>query len=166
MSVAEDYNGLLDDYRIRGYIVVGLFGVCILLVIILLILLLTRKPKNTYKSEREWYKEPETPKRERASYGGENIKQGRKAERGIPQSKRTVMEEEPEFEDLALEEEKPPVRKSAKNLSSGRQAPARSVADLERDLASSLAKEAGHTAGEEQSEADEDEDFEFIDLDL
>ncbi len=166
VSVAEDYNGLLDDYRIRGYIIVGLFGVCILLVIILLILLLTRKPKNTYKSEREWYKEPEAPKRERTSYGGENIKQGRRTGSGIPQNKRTVMEEDPEFEDLDLEEERPRVKKSAKNLSSGRQAAARSVADVERDLASSLAKEAGQAAKEEPPGESEDEDFEFIDLDL
>lgn len=159
VSVAEDYNGLLDDYRIRGYIIVGLFGVCILLVILLLILLLTRKPKNTYKSEREWYREPE------------NMKQGRKTERGIPQNKRTIMEEEePEPGDLDLEpeEEEPPVRKSAKNLPSGKRTPARSVADLERDIASSLAKEAGQAAKEvpPQADEDEDEDFEFIDLDL
>ncbi len=159
VSVAEDYNGLLDDYRIRGYIIVGLFGVCILLVILLLILLLTRKPKNTYKSEREWYREPE------------NMKQGRKTERSIPQNKRTIMEEEePEPGDLdpEPEEEEPPVRKSAKNLPSGKRTPARSVADLERDIASSLAKEAGQAAKEvpPQADEDEDEDFEFIDLDL
>lgn len=76
------------------------------------------------------------------------------------------MEEDPEFEDLDLEEERPRVKKSAKNLSSGRQAAARSVADVERDLASSLAKEAGQAAKEEPPGESEDEDFEFIDLDL
>ena len=46
VQVAEDYNSLLEDYHIRGYLVAGLFGVSILLVIILVILLLTRKPKG------------------------------------------------------------------------------------------------------------------------
>ena len=77
-------------------------------------------------------------------------------------------EEEPEPGDLdpEPEEEESPVRKSARNLPSGKRTPAKSVADLERDIASSLAKEAGQAAKEEPPKADEDEDFEFIDLDL
>lgn len=46
-EVIEKYNSLVEDYNVRGYIVAGLFGVCILLLIVLIILLLTRKPKNT-----------------------------------------------------------------------------------------------------------------------
>ena len=46
VQVAEDYNSLLEDYNIRGYLVAGLFGVSILLVIVLVILLMTRKPKG------------------------------------------------------------------------------------------------------------------------
>ena len=44
VQVAEDYNSLLEDYNVRGYLIAGLFGVSILLVIILVIVLLTRKP--------------------------------------------------------------------------------------------------------------------------
>jgi len=47
-NVIEEYNSLVDDYKIRGYIIAGLFGACILLVIIMIILLLTRKSGNTY----------------------------------------------------------------------------------------------------------------------
>lgn len=167
VSVAEDYNGLLDDYKIRGYIIAGLFGVCILLVIILLILLLTRKPKNTYKPEKERYREPEAPKKERTSYGEENIKKDRKTERRPPQKREKALgDEDLELVDLDQEEEEIPVKKSIKNLPPRSQAPAKSVADLERDIASSLAKEAEQAAREEPSGEDEDEDFEFIDLDL
>lgn len=44
-QVAEDFNGLLKDYNTRGYLVVGLFAACILLVIAVIVLLV-RKPKN------------------------------------------------------------------------------------------------------------------------
>ncbi|HCX91930.1 MAG TPA: hypothetical protein DGZ34_04600, partial [Lachnospiraceae bacterium] len=44
LKVAEDYNSLLKDYEIRGFFVIGLFALCIILVIIVVVLLL-RKPK-------------------------------------------------------------------------------------------------------------------------
>lgn len=50
-SVANDYNNLLDDYKTRGWIIVGLFAAVILLVIIMIVMLLIRKPKE--------YDEPE-----------------------------------------------------------------------------------------------------------
>ena len=42
-SLAEEYNSLLDDYSIRGWLIVGLFAVCIVLIIVLIVLLL-KKP--------------------------------------------------------------------------------------------------------------------------
>ena len=59
-EVIEKYNSLVEDYNVRGYIVAGLFGVCILLLIVLIILLLTRKPKNTSGPVRS----PEDPVKE------------------------------------------------------------------------------------------------------
>ena len=43
-KVVGEYNSLVEDYTVRGYMIAGLFAVCIILAIILIILLLTRKP--------------------------------------------------------------------------------------------------------------------------
>lgn len=102
-EIVEKYNSLVDDYNVRGWIIAGLFGVCILLLIILIVLLLTRKPKKS------------------SDFGIDRY------------------QEEPE-------EEIRPVR-TRKNVSAGRTPrEAKSVADMEKELAGSLAREAGQAA--------------------
>ncbi len=54
LKVAEDYNSLLKDYEIRGFFVIGLFGLSIVLVIIIIVLLL-RKPKTPENPVRGGY---------------------------------------------------------------------------------------------------------------
>lgn len=51
-KVVGEYNSLVEDYTVRGYMIAGLFAVCIILAIILIILLLTRKPGGTYREEK------------------------------------------------------------------------------------------------------------------
>lgn len=143
-EIVTEYNSLVDDYTIRGYMIAGLFGVCILLVIILIILLLTRKPRNTYDS----YDEPKGKKEKKSGRkkagkemnfddfdDEEPVRKTKAQARRKPQ--RAYEDEdldELELEDLDDEEEKElhaiPVRSR------------KSVADLERDLADDLAREA------------------------
>lgn len=182
-DIVTEYNSLVDDYTIRGYMIAGLFGACILLVIILIILLLTRKPRNTYDS----YDEPKGKKEKkggRKKAGKEmdfddfndeepvrktKVKARRKPQRAYEDEDL----DELEFEDLDDEEEKELHAISVRSR--------KSVADMERDLAGDLAREAaGQVASRkpaiqkpvsraEEKTADDsdlDDDFEFIDLDL
>jgi len=205
-GVVEEYNSLVDDYKIRGYIIAGLFGVCILLVIILIILLLTRKPKNTYDGGERYYDDydREPPKKKKKSYDtfeDEPVRTSRTRDyRG-----RSQREYEDDLEVLDLDEEDVPVR-SAGRAPAGRsgetaarrggeapagrtretaarragEAPAgrtqdaprqrpvrqKSVEDMERNLADSLAREAEKASTVKKGGEEADDDFEFIDLDL
>lgn len=178
-SLGEDYNGLIQDYETRGYIIAGLFGACILLVIILIVLLLTRKPRNPYDGGKERYQEPYEQK-EKSSVRREPARTQAKKTR-TPARRRTeeFSDDDWEIEDLDEEElpepEPAPVRRTAP-AKSGQPKPAakkpvkqapKSVADVERDIAATLAKEASEAAVQEKTAAEEsDDDFEFIDLDL
>ena len=115
-AVAKDYNSLLEDYKARGIIIVVLFGVCILMVIILIAMLLTRKPKDVYRPEKEPEEFIPTERRRRAAQ-----KQGEYRE-----------PEELVFEDLD------------------------ETSDIHEE-------QADKTENPDQTE---DDDFEFIDLDL
>ena len=152
-DIVSEYNSLVDDYTIRGYMIAGLFGACILLVIILIVLLLTRKPGNRYVPDENSYdRKPETKQK----------KSGRREEAG-----KTYEDDEPELVDLDLdrEEEKTEIRPITVRSK-------RSVAEMERDIASNLAREAGQASEDVRSKGtapdngDLDDDFEFIDLDL
>lgn len=84
-AVANDYNSLLKDYQVRGWINIGLIAAVAVLVLLLIVILLTRKPKKTEPAE----KLDEFVPTER-----------RRAER----EKAKAYEEEPEFEELFEEE--------------------------------------------------------------
>lgn len=45
-QIANTYKDLLNDYKMRGWIMVGLLAACVILVIVMIILLVTRKPKD------------------------------------------------------------------------------------------------------------------------
>lgn len=150
-DIVSEYNSLVDDYTIRGYMIAGLFGACILLVIILIVLLLTRKPGNRYVPDEDPYdRKPETKQK----------KSGRREAAG-----KTYEDDEPELVDLDREEEKTEIRPITVRSK-------RSVAEMERDIASNLAREAGQVSEDGRSKGtapdndDLDDDFEFIDLDL
>lgn len=74
-AVAKDYNSLLEDYKVRGIMIVALFGVCILLVIILIVMLLTRKPKEPRRVEKEPEEFIPTERRRRAAKRDEEYRE-------------------------------------------------------------------------------------------
>lgn len=74
-AVAKDYNSLLEDYKVRGIMIVALFGVCILLVIILIVMLLTRKPKEPRRVEKEPEEFIPTERRKRAAKKDEEYRE-------------------------------------------------------------------------------------------
>ena len=115
-AVAKDYNSLLEDYKVRGIMIVVLFGVCILMVIILIAMLLTRKPKEIYRPEKEPEEFIPTERRKRAAKKQEEYREP----------------EELVFEDLD------------------------ETSDIHEE-------QADKTENPDQTE---DDDFEFIDLDL
>lgn len=172
-DVVEEYNSLVDDYEIRGYMIAGLFGVCILLVIILIIMLLTRKPKNTYDSGNRYY-EPDEPKKKkgRREYDEYEEEPARGSRIRENRPKAVSRYEDEDLDMIDLDEEEPvrtPARQEVRKPQAARrpsEKPAKSVADMERDIAGSLAREAGKAAADAKAENDLDDDFEFIDLDL
>lgn len=146
-AVANDYNSLLDDYKVRGWIIVGLFAAVILLVIILIVMLLTRKPKG--------YDEPE------------EIREFVPTERRKAAKARAKYEKDEDLEFVDLDDEEPaaPMRERAvtERPAALKTAPkAAPVPEKEKPVAASVKKMEEIPAVKE----DEDDDFEFIDLDL
>ncbi len=235
-GIAEEFNSLLNDYKLRGWIMAGLFGLSILLLIIVIVLLLIRKPKDPYDSDGDYHyeEEPEDTMNEedfepiqeqsRRISTGRNardeldyqavassrqadpdarIRAGRQAparrypveeypngprtsaHSGYPADGSAPMGRQPEREPVNVmgrqnaagqprslqmpeEGQGSRVRRNVaaeQEASIRRQAPAKSVADMEKDIAASLAREAAQT---ERSDInpEEDDDFEFIDLDM
>lgn len=264
-EIADDFNELLDDYKVRGWIIAGLFAVCIILVIVLIVLLLTRKPggpkdrghrepdpdlynyarpsrngqgsrrtgdkSGDYEDEDDFMEERDYEDSRYDRYGTK--RGGRRDEFSYDDDQIEDLDEE--FDELEMQEEAPtyrngdqgeipgaPVRSSAAGRSQmSKRAPAdgrtpsserkavkpqdqpvrrasasgrtpdaertpvsggsrtsadravrnqasrtpKSVADVEKDIAATLAKEADRAVTAKKS-GDEDDDFEFIDLDL
>ncbi len=140
-EVIEKYNSLVEDYNVRGYIVAGLFGVCILLLIVLIILLLTRKPKNTSGPGRSL----EDPVKEhRTARKTDNMPERR--------SRVRQAEDDPDFEYMEPVYEKPlPEKPLSKKTAPVNPAPA---------VKGPVVKEPVVKEPEEL-----DDDFEFVDLD-
>lgn len=238
-KVAEEFNGLLDDYKLRGYIMAGLFAVSIILVIILIVLLLTRKPKGpkgrgygeadpdlydyvrpskdssgtrqrqVSSRNHDGQDEYEDGRYEDGDYQDDRYEEqdGRYRDYGAKRGGRSrddfdyeddrIEDLDEEFDEPEDREEAPvlrerravsgetgrtPAARRAESQESGRSVPApgrapakrnaapspkgqKSVADVEKDIAASLAKEADRAVAGKKN-ADEDDDFEFIDLDL
>lgn len=150
-AIAETYSNLLEDYNSRGRVITALFGACILLVIVIIVLLLTRRPKAAVVEEE--VKEFIPTERRKAANA----------------QKRAKEEEELELVDLEEEEipKKKPVEKKVPAKKNAPKKPAqpekKTVEEMERDLAKTLAKEAESAKSDEKEEED---DFEFIDLEL
>lgn len=195
LKVAEDYNSLLKDYEIRGFFVIGLFALCIILVIIVVVLLL-RKPKapknpgrNRYDDEYDDYEDGRKNRKsgkQTAKKSGVNAKapERRPAARPAARTETLPYEEEEEEEaprrrQPAAQTRRPAVqtretvrteRPSAETGTAAPERPARpvrkNVADVEKDLSRNLAKEAEAAKSAPVKKTENDDDFEFIDLDL
>lgn len=99
-KVVGEYNSLVEDYTVRGYMIAGLFAVCIILAIILIILLLTRKPGGTYREEK-----PKKSAGKPDAYSREGSRPGKTKEPRRTQAKKWTDQDLDDLEDLDLEEE-------------------------------------------------------------
>lgn len=193
LKVAEDYNSLLKDYEIRGFFVIGLFALCIILVIIVVVLLL-RKPKEPKNPGRDRYDDEyddyEDGRKNRKSGNQTAKKSGmtakaperRPAARPAARTETLPYEEEeeaPRRRQSAAQTRRPAVqtretvrmeRPSAETGTAAPERPARpvrkNVADVEKDLSRNLAKEAEAAKAAPDKKTENDDGFEFIDLDL
>lgn len=234
-GIAEEFNSLLNDYKLRGWIMAGLFGLCILLLIIVIVLLLTRKPKDPYGPDEDYHDEdepeddaedaedfePVEEQRYRSRSGRDaydeldyeavatsrqavsdsRVRSGRPAPAGRypdntrpaaysgypPEGGGTPVRRQPENRPANVQR-RPAAAGQAQNVrtqeegqvsgvrrnplanqEAGVRRPApgspKSVADMEKDIAASLAREAAQTDHSNVSSGDDD-DFEFIDLDM
>ena len=183
LKVAEDYNSLLKDYEIRGFFVIGLFGLSIVLVIIIIVLLLRKPkmPKDPVRGGYDDYDDYESGRKNSKSELKKAQKSGKTAK--APERRQvsgTTARREEVFDD---EEEVMPRRRPAaaerrepvktEPVSERTDAPARpvkqNVEDMEKDLSKNLAMEAAKAAPKAAPAAKtgkEDDDLEFIDLDL
>ena len=155
LKVAEDYNSLLKDYDIRGFIIIGLFALCILLVIVIVVLLL-RKPKAPRTTERARYEEEPFENEGRRTKKSDRRTQSQ-TEKPAPARRQAPERLEAVRTETAPERQarpERPARQTGKN-----------VAEMEKDLSKTLAKEAAKAAPSAKK-IEEDDDIEFIDLDL
>lgn len=185
LKVAEDYNSLLKDYEIRGFFVIGLFALCIILVIIVVVLLL-RKPKAPKNPGRDRYDDEyddyEDGRKNRKSGMTAKAPERRPAARPAARTETLPyeeVEEAPRRRQPAAQTRRPAVqtretvrteRPSAETGTAAPERPARparkNVADVEKDLSRNLAKEAEAAKAAPDKKTENDDDFEFIDLDL
>ena len=193
LKVAEDYNSLLKDYEIRGMFVFGLFALSILLVIIVVVLLL-RKPKAPKNPGRGGYDDDygdyeggrksrkSEPKKAQKTGKSEKAPERRAASRPAARGEELFDEEEegiqiPRRRPEAAETRRPAAKRReavrTENVPERTDTPERpvrkSVADMEKDLSKNLAKEAAKAAPKAapaEKRNEDDDDFEFIDLDL
>lgn len=174
-ALAEEYNSLLKDYSVRGWIIGGLFGACILLVIVLIILLL-KKPGGPKKAGRsqglDEYALTDSGNRKAqrkpaGRYRGEDgDREDPKSVRRNPEQRTADrdLDQEDDLEFVDVDEEIEDLDREFDEEESGEDS-GKSVADMEKDIASSLADEAERSAKTRKTD-DTDDDFEFIDLDL
>lgn len=136
-ELTKTYSNLLEDYKTRGTVIIALFAACILLAIILIVALVVRRPKAD--KEEEVVEEFVPTQRRKAA----NAKKRAEEEEEIEMIE--IEEEDPEEFTMPEREEEPePVVKTAP-----KKAPKKEV-----------------EAVEEKPAEDEDDDFEFIDLEL
>ena len=194
LKVAEDYNSLLKDYEIRGFFAIGLFALCIILVIIVVVLLL-RKPKapknpgrDRYDDEYDDYEDGRKNRKsgkQTAKKSGMTAKAPERKPAARPAARTETLpyeeeEEAPRRRQPAAQTRRPAVqtretvrteRPSAETGTAAPERPARpvrkNVADVEKDLSRNLAKEAeAAKSAPVKKKTENDDDFEFIDLDL
>lgn len=173
VQVAEDYNSLLEDYNVRGYLIAGLFGVSILLVIILVIVLLTRKPGGPKDGgsrgpEREADRFQERPE----PLSGSRVRKPAQEESRRPES-RTA---EPRVSESPTRAEQPEQSEPEDAWEDADQEDGLELLDLEADVddeealdpepeSRKAARESAAAKEKPAGEKPDDEDLEMIDLD-
>lgn len=154
----QDYNDLLDDFKIRLYIIIGLGILAAILAVALVAALIAKGKKETYSPSRN-DADLDAPEK--------TVRTSRAHGRKLSKEERYMMGVEDEFEDIeqgdpdaylpeAVQEEPVKARMAAQ------------VDDVEAAIAANLAKEAAAAAKMPEEAAfldEEDDDFEFFDLD-
>ena len=160
IKVAEDYNSLLEDYKVRLYLIIALAAVVAILLIIVVALLVSRKPEP-YRGGEHDRTEEERRSRRQASSREERYLRGEEEEEdsfvqpGRPQSSEPALSER----DYASEEPVSRVRYSSQERQAVQEQ------EMEDDFAYIGMEEESQQAEAVQAKADEsDEDFEFLDL--
>lgn len=174
-TLAEDYNSLLDDYRMCRMVMFGAAAAAVILLIALIVVAKATSGRrkqddmDEYDNRQEDAPRRPEPKAVRAAGGRKLTKEER-----YMMGEEEDYEEEDSFEDrLDMEPDADayqpePVREEApaeRAAERQRTVSAAEVEDMERTLAQNLAKEAAATAEpEDRSDAEEEDDFEFFDL--
>lgn len=163
VKALEDYNLLLDDFKVRLYIIIGLGVLAGILAIALVAVLVSGgRKKDSYPDDDDGLDQPERTRASHASHG-----------KKLSKEERYMMGVEDEFDEpvpgdglegadpddyLPDPAGKEPVRTRT----------AMPVDDVEAAIAARLAKEAAAAAEVRDDDGfldDEDDDFEFFDLD-
>lgn len=159
VKIAEDYNSLLDDFKLRKWIMIGLGALSAVLAVILGAVLMAKgkeRPVNYHEKE-----EPAPRERAVVSRGSHGKK--------LSKEERYMLGVEEEYEDAdAFMPEMAATEETPIEVEVITSKPAPPVDDVEAAIAAKLAKEAVIAAAKQQEEPEfldeEDEDFEFFDL--
>ena len=164
VTLAENYNNLLEDYQIRLYIIIALIAVAVVLLIIVIVLLASkksdgsngpRKPENDKDDlpERKPVKKISREERYMRDEEDEEDNPGEKAEAKTSSNDQEVVQwnmMDRDFEEIPMED--------------------LDVVQIETAVSASPeptpAQTAERTKEEKEPKEDEDDDFEFIDIDL
>lgn len=162
-SLSTEFNDLNADYKVRGYIVYGLAAAVIVLLILLIMTLVSKgKKKASHSGERM-----EKQRTQEASSGRNS--RGKK----MSKEERYMMGDEEEYEEdkdsreIPVEAYQPEAmtkRGAAAGPVIGDPNETAVAADIEKIIAKNLAREAA-VASEEILALEDDDDFEFFDLD-
>lgn len=151
--LSTEYNNLYKDYTIRGYIIYGLAAaVGVLLILLIAVLASKGKKKKNYPM-------PQAASSTRTSRGKKMSKE-----------ERYMMGDEDEYEEdvepaeIPIEAYQPEILTETGTAATDTAIANPAKTALETIIAENLAKEAA-AASEEFPEPDDDEDFEFFDLD-
>lgn len=166
VKALEDYNLLLDDFKVRLYIIIGLGVLAGILAIALVVVLVSGgKKKDGYPDEDE--DDLDAPVKTRASHGshGRKLSKEERYMMGVEDDFDEAVPAEDEFEgtdpDAYLPE--PAGKEPVKTRT------AVQVDDVEAAIAARLAREAAAAAAETREDDgfldEDDDDFEFFDLD-
>lgn len=157
IKALEDYNQLLDDFKIRLYIIIGLGVLAGILAIALVMVLVSGGKKREYEPEE--YDDLDAPEKTRASH----VPQGRK----LSKEERYMMGVEDEYEEQEADTDA--YLPDPADMEPVQIRTAAPVDDVEAAIAARLAREAAAAAAEVKEDDgfldEEDDDFEFFDID-
>lgn len=164
ITLAEDYNSLLEDYRLCRIIMFGAGAAAVILLIALIVVAKASSGRSRHDDMDKYEDDQDEPQRRLEPKTSRGMG-GRK----LTKEERYMMGEEEDYEEddgFADEDAEEDADDGADNDAAAYQpepVSAEDVTDVERKLAQDLAKEAAATA-EPADESDEEDDFEFFDL--